>query len=593
MKIILSLIITLLLTNAQAAQQVVLGSYTQLIGAQEERAVTQALVESDQQLYQYLLDHNVSIMLKEFGEYYIITLEPFLEHKELQTIYPDIRRSFPDAYILTLQKQKSKAALALEKTKKLQKTQEQEIVTPKPQIIKTQETQVTHKEPVIQKETQEPVVQEPITKEEDAYQEPSKDLPIQQNLTQEEEFNVFEKYLLELILGFALIGLALAYVAIIMAHKKKKKGDIGFEEEDLQEPQESEIKQEEHQEPLKEEPAEPLEEQSTQEQESKQEEPVVTTQETPVEPAKSSNELQQDHLAGQEEGSFEVESSTPAKQKASEKNPRAKKREVPVHGKIAKTDFEDFAGLRILVAEDNLINQKVIKGLLADTGIELVMANDGKEALDILAQDKNFKFILMDAHMPRIDGFEATRKIRANPDYAHILVVALSGDTAADDIRKMQEAGMEEHLEKPLRMDALYDVLYAYTDPDEDNSSDDAEEYVEVVMTQELNGDKGLEICGGDEAFYHEILDEFVRNYSDSAKKLHEYLHVQEMAKADKLLLDITGITANIGADTLNKFAHDLKEALQDTEEKSYLTLADQYEKHLHALLKDIRTFKV
>ena len=265
------------------------------------------------------------------------------------------------------------------------------------------------------------------------------------------------------------------------------------------------------------------------------------------------------------------------------------KRTVPEHAKITKDNFKEFAGVRILVAEDNLINQKVLTGLLADSGIELVMANDGKEALDTLENDSNFSIILMDAHMPRIDGFEATRNIRANPHYDHIVVVALSGDTAADDVRKMQEAGMSEHLEKPLRMDALYDIIYAYSGSSKKAKDND---YVDVIMTRELKGDKGLAICGGDENFYMEILNEFVTTYSHSSDQLNDLLQTEHFKDADKLLLDIIGISANIGADLLNETANNLKDALKDTTEKSYLTLVDQYTTHLEAVLEDIKAYK-
>ncbi len=265
------------------------------------------------------------------------------------------------------------------------------------------------------------------------------------------------------------------------------------------------------------------------------------------------------------------------------------KRNVPSHGKITKNSFKEFSGKRILVAEDNLINQKVIAGLFAGSGVEIVMANNGQEALEILEQDQNFTIILMDAHMPIIDGFEATRAIRENKNYSDIVVVALSGDTASDDIKKMSEAGMQEHLEKPLRMSSLYDILYAYTG---NQKKQTAKEHVDAVMTSELNGDKGLETCGGDEAFYLEILNEFVDTYATSAQQLDNFMKEDKKIEADRLLLDIIGITANIGAQTLEEISKILKEAIQDIEEKSYITILEQYKEHLEALLKDIHNYK-
>lgn len=296
---------------------------------------------------------------------------------------------------------------------------------------------------------------------------------------------------------------------------------------------------------------------------------------------------------GVEEGSFTpIETPTAPLNETHKQQPKPSivKKDVPPHGKITKENFKEFAGLRILVAEDNLINQKVISGLLADSGIELVIADDGQVALDILQEDNNFLLILMDAHMPRVDGFEATRQIRQNPKYDHILVVALSGDTAADDIHKMREAGMQEHLEKPLRINDLYDILYAYAD----NFTASATGTIGTTNaphTQELNGIKGLEICGGDEAFYHEILSEFVTNYADSAERLSDMLHNDKLQDADKLLLDIIGVASNIGAEPLQEIAQHFKISLQDTREKSYFTLLEQYKAHLYSLLEDIKRY--
>lgn len=262
------------------------------------------------------------------------------------------------------------------------------------------------------------------------------------------------------------------------------------------------------------------------------------------------------------------------------------KRSVPPHGKITKENFSEFAGERILVAEDNLINQKVLAGLLAGSGIELVMANDGQEALDILENDTNFVMILMDAHMPRVDGFQATRTIRENPRYDHIVVVALSGDIASDDIQKMKDAGMSEQLAKPLRMESLYQMIYAYT-----GKETHKDESKEAVGTKSLDTDKGLQTCGGDEEFYREILSEFIADYSSSSEKLGELLRSNNIHDADALLLDIIGVAANIGAHSLGEIASNMKLALGDMQEQNYFSLFDQYKVHLDSLLQDIREY--
>jgi CheY-like chemotaxis protein len=300
-----------------------------------------------------------------------------------------------------------------------------------------------------------------------------------------------------------------------------------------------------------------------------------------VTPLKESTETL---LDGNEEGDFGVEEYVEEETKKEAKTKKTiSKRDVPAHGKIVKDDFKEFAGERILLAEDNIINQKVILGLLADSGIEIVIANDGVETLEILENDDNFTLILMDAHMPRIDGFEATRKIRQNPNYDHILVVALSGDTAADDIKKMTEAGMTEHLEKPLKMDALYDILYAYSSDEEDRNDQNS-------LYNEIDIEEGMEISGDDQMFYHEILHEFLNSYKNADEMIDSYIKQNDLKHADELLLDIIGVSANIGARNLNKTAVNLKNALQKSDTKHSLLLS-KFKTDLEKLLKEINTY--
>ncbi len=271
------------------------------------------------------------------------------------------------------------------------------------------------------------------------------------------------------------------------------------------------------------------------------------------------------------------------------------KREVPLHGKISKDDFKEFAGTKILAAEDNLINQKVIKSLFIGTGIDITIADNGQEALDILKTNQEFTIVLMDANMPIMDGFEATRTIRSNSKYSHIAVIGLSGDTAVDDIKKMREAGMEECLAKPINLNALYDVLYKYTPERKETIIEKEKEAVEIDNTPsaiELNIEKGLDICADDKNFYLEILQEFINNYSDSGLRLQELLNQGDSVHADRKLLDIVGITANIGADNLHDTAQKLKNAINNSQEKEYIPLLEKYEAHLYKLIKEIRNYR-
>ncbi|MDD2566634.1 MAG: response regulator [Thiovulaceae bacterium] len=576
--------------------RLVIGTYSSERNAHNAEKELQNFIGEDANFRLFVTSNKLTTNVLEYGKYYIVALEPFDDVVLERFALSKLIVRYDGTYVLPLTEgSHKKSTLAQNST----------VVAPAktvaPKIVDTNEEVYLGEDPILVKE---PSLEElPVKTEESkaqsaqiiASQKKKEDIVTQtsqttkqntQETSSKKESSVVGEFMFEII---ALIAILIAIVAYFLIKKSKYKKE---ENNPLQEIVVDEYDAEEQETPNGTEKQTPRQE--TPQVASKetadvvaQNEEIVTQETIPMDQAVLAEE-HTETFGGKEEGSFGVVETTPPQQEQQPKKTRRKKREVPPHAKITKQNFKEFTGMRILVAEDNLINQKVISGLLADTGIEIVIADDGKEALDILKKDSNFTLILMDAHMPRIDGFEATRKIRANPDYDHILVVALSGDTAADDIKKMQAAGMEEHLEKPLKMDSLYDILYAYWEGEETESSD---EYIEVIMTNELNGDEGLNICGGDEGFYKEILNEFLTTYSDSAEKIHAYLASGDMPKADKLLLDIVGITSNIGAKNLNAIAHDLKDALADTQEKSYLTLAEEYEKHLHYLLRDIKAY--
>ncbi|HIC44135.1 MAG TPA: response regulator [Sulfurimonas sp.] len=293
----------------------------------------------------------------------------------------------------------------------------------------------------------------------------------------------------------------------------------------------------------------------------------------------------------------EIPSYSEAKPVRKTENILRKKRESTRDGRnISKADFSDFSGRRLLIAEDNLINQKVLNGVLSESGIDIIMVDDGRFVMDALEKDSNFEIILMDAHMPRVDGFEATRMIRENPAYDHIVVVALSGDTAVDDIRHMTEAGMEEHLEKPLKMDALYDVMSMYFSIDEEKEEEcfvlepaELEISVDIDDLPCLDYDGGLEICGHDETMYKELLKEFFLGYKDSSKKMYEALVKKDYKGAQDILIDVKGTASNLGAVQFITITEHFLQALANENKASYSQLFKNYQKYLLALLKSIQ----
>ena len=120
--------------------------------------------------------------------------------------------------------------------------------------------------------------------------------------------------------------------------------------------------------------------------------------------------------------------------------------------------MEALRGLRVLVAEDNDINQMIMEELLSSAGIEVTLANNGIIALEMLRQ-KNFDVVLMDIQMPEMDGLTAAAQIRADPRYNALPVLAMTANAMPEHIAESLDAGMNDHLTKPVEPEQLYAAL--------------------------------------------------------------------------------------------------------------------------------------
>jgi two-component system sensor histidine kinase/response regulator len=133
--------------------------------------------------------------------------------------------------------------------------------------------------------------------------------------------------------------------------------------------------------------------------------------------------------------------------------------DIPVTPNVSKKDFERFVGANVLVVEDNPINQRVIRGLLGDSGIHLHCAENGVEALKTIAKEGPFDLVLMDINMPVLDGYETTRRLRREHAFDAMPIVAFTGLNLKDQIERMEAVGMNAHMAKPLNIGRLYSVF--------------------------------------------------------------------------------------------------------------------------------------
>ena len=146
--------------------------------------------------------------------------------------------------------------------------------------------------------------------------------------------------------------------------------------------------------------------------------------------------------------------------------PRAEGEEAPAEQPAVPSanPLERIRGARVLLVEDLEVNKLVAKALLATAGLEVEIADNGAEALEALERAP-VDLVLMDVQMPVMDGFEATRRIRAMAGYHELPIVAMTAHAMAEERRRCLEAGMNDHVAKPIQVEALHAALVRWIPP--------------------------------------------------------------------------------------------------------------------------------
>jgi CheY-like chemotaxis protein/HPt (histidine-containing phosphotransfer) domain-containing protein len=175
-------------------------------------------------------------------------------------------------------------------------------------------------------------------------------------------------------------------------------------------------------------------------------------------------------------------------------------------------------GLRILLAEDNLINRAVAVGILEKRGHLLVHADNGREAVAVVARE-SFDLILMDVQMPEMDGFDATRRIREleKTTGRHTRIVAMTAHVMAGDRERCLAAGMDDYVSKPLRKDDLLQALEGAGAQENEDAGDRRAPYHREHLLEQCDGDEELmrELI----AIFHDNTPPIVHAIGDAVEK--------------------------------------------------------------------------
>ncbi len=222
---------------------------------------------------------------------------------------------------------------------------------------------------------------------------------------------------------------------------------------------------------------------------------------------------------------------------------------------------------RILVAEDNEINQQIIRELLEQQNIHVTVVNNGRSALNALVSE-HFDLILMDIEMPVMDGLEAIAQIRSansnlGTDHAEELpVIAMTAHALVGDRERFIAAGMNDQLAKPIKPGELYKLIMKWLPGNKSSLSMPKLKSVMEFKLDGLNTDKGLEICGGNERLYNKLLKEFSRQYVSPPD-------LKNLAENDlsKYVHELKGSSANLGLEIISSQAAKIEQAVQAEEQ--------------------------
>lgn len=249
----------------------------------------------------------------------------------------------------------------------------------------------------------------------------------------------------------------------------------------------------------------------------------------------------------------------------------------------------ELGGARVLLVEDNEINQLIAQELCQHVGLTVEVANNGLQALEKV-RDRAYDLILMDIQMPQMDGLEATRRIRslaqpAQPEterFATVPIIAMTAHAMNSDKQHSIDAGMNGHLSKPVNPPELFAVLLKWIAPS--SAFSPKKDLLEPAPDGDLDALPGLNVqmglmrVNGNSVLYRRLLQRFMTHHEKSYAEIDRAINARQFSEALYLLHTLKGAAGNLGVEAVYQVTLDLEKFIQGNSEETVInaqTLTD------------------
>ena len=241
--------------------------------------------------------------------------------------------------------------------------------------------------------------------------------------------------------------------------------------------------------------------------------------------------------------------------------------EAPLHAEPAQSP--SFPGLRVLLVEDNDINQQIATELLEGAGASVEVAHHGRQAVDRLLGGGDYHLVLMDLQMPEMDGYQATARIRAEPRLAQLPIIAMTAHATTEERQRCLDAGMNDHVAKPIDPALLFAALGRYYAPTLSPATPGAAPPADGEAIPAIEGlavEDALARIGGNRELYRKLLRQFLTQ-AFMPDEIERALAAGDGPAAERLAHTVHGVAANLGARGVQARAADLEQALRERAE--------------------------